>query len=420
MPPGFQNTSDSEYLDDFRALSQHGRTAGGGVDRQAGTSADRAARAWLRDWLIGHGLVEATDAIGNQFGLAELMPGSSWILLGSHLDSQPLAGRYDGAYGVLAAAHAVARTAAACAGGAIRPSANLAVVNWFNEEGSRFAPSMMGSGVFTGKLALEAALDTADVAGTRVADVLPPPGEVRAPGARDVAAYGEIHIEQGRSLEASGTTIGLVNATWAARKYRARVLGEQSHTGATLMRDRRDALYGAALLIAAGRDLADEFADAGLHSGVSELYVLPNSPVTVAREVRMNLDLRCADATALDGAVASLERRVATVEKRSQTSVELRLTHAWNLMPYQPEGVELARRSAERLGISHATTMTVAGHDSTNLKDLVPTVMLFVPSAGGVSHNEAEFTNDQDALAGLSLFTDIAARLVAGELFPPA
>lgn len=413
------STTPEQFLADFATMSGFGATPGGGVDRQAGTPADHATRAWFSRWLAEHGYTETVDEAGNQFGTVELVPGAPYVLVGSHLDSQPLAGRYDGAYGVLAAAHAGARVAAEARAGKLDPTHNLAVVNWFNEEGSRFAPSMMGSAVFTGKLPLNDALDTADPAGTTVAQALAaghraPDGN--APVLAQVARYAEIHIEQGRNLEESGTQVGIVDRTWAASKYRVTVDGAQSHTGATRMEDRRDALFGAALVIAAARELAAEFEPGLLHTSVSELYVLPNSPVTIARQVLMNLDLRSPDESVLGVAMERLGKRIIDAEADSRTEIRLDLTHNWGVVSYQPRGAALGRASAESLGYSHTDVMTVAGHDSTNLKDVVPTVMLFVPSVEGISHNEAEFTRDDDALRGVELLTEVTRRLVRGEL----
>lgn len=413
------STTDPQFLADFATMSGFGATPGGGVDRQAGTPNDHATRAWFSQWLAEHGYTETVDEAGNQFGTVELVPGAPYVLVGSHLDSQPLAGRYDGAYGVLAAAHAGARVAAEARAGKLEPAYNLAVVNWFNEEGSRFAPSMMGSGVFTGKLQLEDALATIDPAGTTVAQALAaghaaPDGD--APVLAQVARYAEIHIEQGRNLEESGTQVGIVDSTWAASKYRVTVDGAQSHTGATRMEDRRDALFGAALVISAARELAAEFEPGLLHTSVSELYVLPNSPVTIARQVLMNLDLRSPDESVLGLAMERLAKRIIDAEADSRTDISLDLTHNWGVVSYQPQGAALGRASADSLGYTHADVMTVAGHDSTNMKDVVPTVMLFVPSVEGISHNEAEYTHDDDALRGVELLTEVTRRLVRGEL----
>jgi N-carbamoyl-L-amino-acid hydrolase len=412
-------STDNQFLADFAEMSAFGSTLGGGVDRQAGTAEDHATRKWFSGWLTQHGFSEAVDEIGNQFGALELVPGAPYVLIGSHLDSQPLAGRYDGAYGVLAAAHAAARVADEVKAGGFNPVYNLSVVNWFNEEGSRFTPSMMGSGVFTGKLSIEDALATRDPGGLSVAEALAVGHQ--APGREavtlaNVATYAEIHIEQGRCLEESGTQVGIVDRTWAAAKYRVTVDGAQSHTGATRMEDRRDALYGAALVISAARELAGQFEPGMLHTSVSEMYVLPNSPVTIARQAVMNLDLRSPDEDVLARAMDVLAKWIGDAEARSRTDIRLELTHRWGLVAYQPEGVALGIASAERLGFTHTKIMTVAGHDSTNLKDVVPTVMLFVPSVDGISHNEAEYTHDDDALRGVGLLTEVVRRLVQGDL----
>lgn len=404
-----------EFLADFSAMSAHGATEAGGVDRQAGTDADRATRAWFRELVTAHGGRVVRDAIGNQFGLFELAPDADWVLVGSHLDSQPMAGRFDGAYGVLAGAHAAFRTVEQVRSGQLNAVHNLAVVNWFNEEGSRFTPSMMGSSVYTGTLDLNTALETADRDGVTVAEELA--GEIHDEGSvvlDDVAAYAEIHVEQGRILEEAGAAIGLVDRTWGAKKYRVTVLGEQGHTGSTLIRDRQDALYGAALLIVAARQVTEQFEEGLLHTAVSELELAPNSPVTLAREVQINLDLRSPDVEVLARAEGLLAEEIQRIEQRARVSVEQRRTHEWGLVAYPPEGVALAELVAQDLDVPAQRIMTVAGHDSTNMKNVVPTVMLFVPSVEGISHHESESTRDDDMLAGVDMLTGVVARMVGG------
>ncbi|MEV1292251.1 M20 family metallo-hydrolase [Pseudonocardia sp. NPDC049635] len=405
-------SGDGTFLTDFATLSGFGATERGGVHREAASEADEAQWIWFGRWLADRGFTVRHDRVGNQFGLLERTPGARYLLVGSHLDSQPRGGRWDGAYGVLAAAHAVHRL------GRETHALNLAVVNWFNEEGSRFTPSMFGSAVFTGGLDLAEALDTRDAAGVRVGDRLAAMGRTGtdAPALADVAAYAEIHVEQGRVLENAGTTIGLVEATWAARKYGLRVVGEQSHTGSTVMADRRDALLGAARLVVLARELSDELSapEAPLHTSVSRMVVEPNSPVTVAREVSMNLDLRSPDEALLAHADAVLHERVPEIERSARVGVEIAGSHGWGVQPFSPAGVQLAREVADELGLSHRRIMTVAGHDSVNLNGHVPTVMLFVPSVDGISHNEGEHTTDADACAGLDLLTGVLRRLAAG------
>ena len=403
------------FLRDFATMSEFGATPGGGVDRQAAGDADVAQRRWFAELLTAHGLRVEYDRIGNQFGLLDLNPGAPYVVVGSHMDSQPTAGKYDGAYGVLAAAHAAFRLAEEWSDSGTRPRYNLAVVNWFNEEGSRFAPSMMGSSVYTGVLPPETALAVTDSAGVSVGEALAPTGFLGDSDGPSAAFCAEIHIEQGRLLENAGTAIGLVTASWAASKYVVTVEGDQAHSGATVMEDRRDALYGAALLVVFVRELADRFPGV-LHTAVGQLDVYPNSPVVVASNVRLLLDLRCADEVVLAEANRLLRDRFAEVERIAKVSIHQTLSHEWGIDPYQPEGIELARSSAERLGYSHGEILTVAGHDSINMKEIVPTVMLFVPSVEGISHNEREYTLDENMLAGLDVLTDVVRRLAHGEL----
>ncbi|MFE4835333.1 M20 family metallo-hydrolase [Arthrobacter sp. NPDC056691] len=406
---------DTAFVQDFRTMSAFGATANGGVDRQAGTAPDGEQRRWLAGLLEARGFTVRFDRAGNQWGLYEAVPGAPFVVVGSHMDSQPTAGRYDGAYGVLAAAHAAFRLVERWEAGAPAPKFNLAVVNWFNEEGSRFKPSMMGSSVYTGKLELQAALDTTDAAGVTVRDALDAIG-CRADYEGPVAAYcAEIHIEQGRSMEREGITIGLVSSNWAANKYEFVVHGEQAHTGSTVIADRRDALLGASMLVVAARELADRFPGV-LHTSVGQLNVYPNSPVVVPSRVNLLLDLRSADEAVLAEADALLHARIADIERLANVAVEKHHSHSWPVTPYQPEGVELAAKVAADLGLSNKEVMTLAGHDSTNMKDIVPTVMLFVPSVDGVSHNEHEYTTDEDIVAGLAMLTEVVSRLCSGAL----
>ncbi|MGL6235088.1 MAG: M20 family metallo-hydrolase [Segniliparus sp.] len=408
---------DQAFLDDFRTLSTFGATPAHGVERQAATAADGEQRHWLAGWLAERGFTVRYDKIGNQFGLLDLVPGAPYVLVGSHLDSQPLGGRFDGAYGVLAGAHAAWRLAQRWQAEGTEPKYNLAVVNWFNEEGCRFRPSLQGSGVYTGKFDLQATLAITDDAGITVAQALADIGTIDPEGeAPTPAAYAEIHIEQGPELEREGLAIGVVDATWAAKKFELVVRGEQSHTGSTPMEFRHDALLGAALVIAAVRDQADRHADVPLHACVSYLTLEPNSPVTTAREVRLHVDSRCADERVLEQAKADLFAAIAQIEERAQVKIEQVAAHEWGNLAYQSEGVKLALDVVDGLDLPRRTIMTVAGHDSTNMKDLVPTVMLFIPSVDGISHNEREFTEDKDLLAGLRVLVEVVGRMANGEL----
>ncbi|WP_028281265.1 M20 family metallo-hydrolase [Arthrobacter sp. H5] len=413
--PSAFSGEDARFVRDFAVLCGIGAAEHGGVHRLAGSAADGEQRRWFAELLKSEGFSVEFDRIGNQFGLLEFTPGAPFVVVGSHLDSQPTAGRYDGAYGVLAAAHAAFGLASQWRLAGIIPQYNLAVVNWFNEEGARFKPSMMGSSVYTGKMPLAEALATVDASGVTVSEALSSIGCL-GDGPGPVAAFcAEIHIEQGRSMERNGVTIGVVDSNWAANKYEFVVHGEQAHTGSTVIEDRRDALLGASLLVVAAREVADLFPGV-LHTSVGQLDVYPNSPVVVPSRVNLLLDLRSADEAVLAEADDLLHQRIREIEAAANVSIEQGSSHSWPVTPYQPEGVELAEKTAANLGLSHRRVKTLAGHDSTNMKDIVPTVMLFVPSVDGISHNEHEYTRDEDIVAGLHMLTNVVRSLCNGEL----
>ncbi len=408
---------DAAFLANWEVHAQFGAVPGTiGVERQAASAADGEQRKWFAELLESRGFTVHRDAIGNQFGLLELVPGAPYVLTGSHMDSQPTAGRFDGAYGVMASAFACFRVADELRANPERARYNLAVVNWFNEEGSRFKPSMMGSSVFTGKMPLETALATTDPRGVSVESALDAIDERGDFTGLDVASYAEIHVQQGRSMEEDGVTIGLVNATWGAHKFEFKITGEQAHSGSALMADRRDALLGAARLIVAARELVDQFDEGMLHTACGEINAYPNSPVVVASEVQLLFDLRSPSYEVLREAYESVMRTVEKVQREDRVDIEIVAEHKWDQNPYPEDGVELARAVAEELGLTHDRVMTVAGHDSTNMKDMAPTVMLFVPSVDGISHNLNEFTKDEDLIAGLSHLTGVVQRLAEGAL----
>lgn len=405
-----------DFLADFAAMSVFGATERGGLDRIAGTAAHRDVRAWLARILASHGFEVHHDAAGNMFGVLRIAGDAPFVLFGSHLDSQPKGGRYDGSYGVLAAAHAVIAAAEGFRDRGEVPAHNIAVVDWFNEEGARFKPSMMGSGVYTGVLDLAAVLATTDRFGVSVADALADMDAVGTFELTDLAAYGEIHIEQGRSLEEQGITIGVVSGTWSAQKYEVLVRGDQSHTGATRMADRHDAILGAAHLITRVRGLCDLFPVEALHTSVGELDAFPNSPVTIAGEVRMLVDLRAPESDTLSEAHAHLLSAIADAAAASSTEIEITSTVSWNSGPFLEAGMRITEDAAAAAGFSAARVLTLAGHDATNVKNIAPTVLVFVPSVEGITHNEAEFTRDDDALAGVEVFTRVVEQLARGAL----
>lgn len=398
------------------AVAEFGRTDKGGLQRLAASREEGAARDFVCAWLRARGFGIKVDAVGNVFALLELAGAQApWVLSGSHLDSQPRGGRFDGAYGVIGAC--VVADAIRKANG-VGFSRNLAVVIWTNEEGARFAPSMLGSGVFAGQYETAYALSRRDSDGVSLGEALAAIGYAGTAGLPgNPACCIELHIEQGPSLERSKATIGAVEGNWGTMKYIATFTGVAAHTGPTAMSERRDALLAAGHLIVACRALSDR-TGGSLLSSVGRLDVEPNSTNVVAAQVRLYAEMRATDNAVLDSACADFER--AAADAASTADVQVALERVTN----RPAGVfdaklcALVETVATERGHRCRRVHTVAGHDAVSLRRRCPSAMIFVPSAGGVSHNEAEFTPAADLEAGVDVLAGVLYRLVtaAGEI----
>ncbi|MGP5146644.1 M20 family metallo-hydrolase [Corynebacterium variabile] len=403
-----------DFLTDFHHTTTFGASAGGGIDRQAGTPEHGAVRAWFRRRAEELGMTISVDAIGNQFASIEWIPGAPHVFTGSHLDSQPVAGRFDGTYGVVASLHAAASVAEDVASGRLVPTQNLTVVDWFNEEGCRFEPSLMGSSVFTGARSLEDILAVADNSGVTVAQALEETGCRGTDAIPPVASYVELHIEQGRRLERAEVQIGAVTGNWCTRKVRVTVIGEQSHTGATLMSDRRDALAAASEIVLCVERLVGHYPEDAMVTSVGRFTVGPDVPGVVPGRVELSLDLRSREAPKVIEAWALLRSQIEAVGRRRGVTVEIEDFDLRDAVPFPESGVELTEKAAAGAGVSCMRLETMAGHDAISMNRVVPTALMFVPSVGGVSHCEREFTADADLATGLEVLTRVVGRLVEG------
>lgn len=407
------------FLTDFHEVAKIGATTNNGVDRQAATPEDRETREWFRAFAKQRGWELRVDGIGNQLALIELRPEAPYVLLGSHLDSQPLGGRFDGAYGVIAGLHAADRIAQRIADAGAEgeaPQYNLAVVNWFNEEGGRFAPSIMGSSVFAGLMSEEEMLEVRDLRGVSVREALTEIGYLGTDERPEIAAYAEIHIEQGRILERESIAIGAVDRSWYTQKLDIEVLGEQSHTGATLMSDRHDALLGAAKVIQRVHEVTDLFEPETLVSSVGQMTLEPNSPIVVARRVHLVADLRADEKDVVIKARDQILADIREIEAEHGLKINARDFDVRDNQYYPEPGLELADQVAADLGLGSRRIRTMAGHDSVAMNRIAPTVMLFIPSVDGVSHCEREFSSDEDMVAGVEMLTEVGWRLIHGAL----
>ncbi len=395
-------------------LAAFGRTPGGGVSRLAASPEDGAARDYFRAWLKGEGFKVLTDRVGNIYGVLDLAgPDAPLILTGSHLDSQPSGGRFDGAYGVVASSLAATSIRAFASARPVAFSSNLGVVAWTNEEGARYEPSTMGSAVFAGGLAPEAALARTDAKGVTLEQALDEIGYLgKDAPPRRVASYVEIHIEQGSMLESANRTIGVVESNWGTMKYIADIEGKASHTGPTPMAERRDALLAAARIILFCRALSDE-TGGKLLASVGRLDIHPNSTNVVAGRVRLFAEFRAIDPLILAAACKRFEEEAAA-NSCVGVSVEVTPTTAREAGEFDAGLRDLIEEVAVELGHPTMRLHTIAGHDAVPLRSVCRTGMIFVPSVEGLSHHEAEFTRPEHLEAGAAVLTTVLFRLATG------
>ena len=391
-------------------LAERGATPAGGVCRLALSDEEIEARALLRRWAAEIGLVPGVDEAGNLYlRLPGRDPARAPVLTGSHIDTQPTGGKFDGAYGVVAAVEALH----AIMTSGHRPLRSIDAVAWMNEEGSRFAPGMMGSAVFTGVRAMADIQPVADRAGVTVRQALERTLDrerdlERRPLRFPVHAFMEAHIEQGPLLEAEATPIGVVTGIQGKRTYRVTVEGEASHAGTTPRRSRRDALVSAVAIVGAlQRAMWDEADEVRFTIGM--FTVTPNAPSVVPAKVVFSVDLRHDSAEVVDALGARL-KEVCTEERgRCEVRVEDLLYDAPLAFP-QAMRQHVARAAAE-LGLGYREIPSPAGHDSRYLHYYCPTGMLFIPCRAGISHNEAESITVDDAWNGARVLADVLVRL---------
>ena len=392
-------------------MAEIGATAAGGVHRLTLSDEDREARDLFIRWCRTARLKTSVDAFGNIFARrAGLDADAPPVVAGSHLDSQPMGGKFDGPLGVLAALEVVDTLNDR----GIDTRHPIELVSWTNEEGSRFAPAMIGSGVFSGEFDLEWALAIEDASGATLGDEL---GRIDYAGpfpvgGRELRAAFELHIEQGPILESAGTTIGVVTGVQGARWYDVRVEGEATHAGPVPMRQRKDPVRGAARLLDRLFEMVREYDDdARLAVGV--LGTVPGSRNTVPGQVDFTVDIRHPD----DDALTDLDARLRSLVTAETEHMDLtgHVEQIWHspTVRFADECVNAVRDAAGRMGYSHMDVFSGAGHDSVYLQRVCPTGMIFIPCEDGVSHAERENISPEDAEAGANVLLQ-AVLAVAG------
>ena len=395
--------------DSLMGFAAIGATPKGGVRRLTLTDVDRQGREKFRTECEAAGLTVRVDEIGNMFARRPGRdPARLPVLFGSHLDTQPSGGKFDGALGVLAGLE-VMRSLNDLG---IVTEAPVELINWTDEEGSRFGHSLMGSGVWAGVYTREKAYSLTDTEGVTVETALDTIGYRGAEPAKPFPAdaYFELHIEQGPILEREAKQIGIVTGAQAQVWYDAVVIGQDSHAGTTPPSTRKDALVCAARII----DLVDRMMRARGEDGrgtVGQLLVSPNSRNVIPGEVRFSVEFRHPDDAELNRLDAQFPREAGFLARDCGVTLELTQLFKIPAQPFDPACVDLVRQAASRLGYPAREIVSGAGHDAVYVARHVPTAMIFTPCKDGLSHNEAESIEPVEAEAGCQiLFEAVVAR----------
>jgi len=392
---------EPRLLQTIDAMARIGPGRAGGCNRQALTDEDRAGRDQFVAWARAADCQVAVDEVGNLFARrAGLDPAAAPVLAGSHLDTQATGGRYDGVYGVMAALEVV-RTLQQQGITTRRP---IEIGVWTNEEGCRFAPAMLGSGVVSGVYTKEFAYARTDKEGRRFGEELERIGYkgMLPARARPYAAMFEAHIEQGPVLEHAGCTIGVVTGIQGAYWFDVTLEGVSCHAGPTPMELRRDPWRAAVAIIDGLYALAREFAPWARFT-IGDMAVAPGARNTVPQRLVFPVDLRHPDAASLALMVERFEDLVG--RSAADHGIQAAIAQVWHMPAtrFDADLIDLVQRSAAALGYSHQHIVSGAGHDSLHTAQFAPTTMIFVPCTAGLSHNEAEDAKAADLAAGANV-----------------
>jgi beta-ureidopropionase / N-carbamoyl-L-amino-acid hydrolase len=393
---------DSARLwDTIHDTAKFGATAKGGVRRLTLGPEDKQVRDWFRTACEAAGLEVHVDALGSMFGLRKGRDmAKPPIGLGSHLDTQPTGGKFDGVLGTLAALEVVRTLNDA----GIETETPICVVNWTNEEGSRFAPATMASAAYAGEYTTENILARRDAAGVSVGEALDSIGYrgSEAVGARKFGAFVELHIEQGPLLEAEGKTIGVVDRGQGITWYDGKVTGFESHAGTTPMPLRRDALAALAEVVLAVERVARAHGPHAVGT-IGEAVIAAPSRNVIPGEIAFTADIRSPSAETLEAIDNDL--RAAMAEIAARRKVEITFDAIWRKPPtiFDSKLVNAVESAAKTLGYSHRRITSGAGHDACNMATVVPAAMVFVPCKDGLSHNELEDATQADCTAGANV-----------------
>ena len=409
MPP----INGGRLLQRIMDLASIGAIDGGGCARLALTDEDAAGRDLVVGWMHELGLTVTTDVIGNVIGTWDVGKGSP-VMTGSHIDTVRTGGKYDGNLGVLAGLEIIETLQES----SFVPTRPISVGIFTNEEGSRFAPDMLGSLVYVGGLAIEEALDIVGIDGARVGDELERIGYNGATPCPGFAphAFVELHIEQGPVLEKTNVIIGAVTGVQGISWQEVTIIGQSNHAGTTPMNMRKDPSYVAAKIAVFLRDLADRY---GGHQvcTVGKVDLFPNLINVIPAKAVMTLDVRNTDEGILKKAEKEITDFISSLSQSESVEISTRYLARFEPVVFHPQVIEIV----EKVSVSHAASVvrmpSGAGHDAQMFARVCPSAMVFVPSVEGISHNPAEFTAPEDLVMGTNILLQVLIELSQIEVF---
>jgi N-carbamoyl-L-amino-acid hydrolase len=399
MPP----INGDRLLRRIMDLASIGAIDGGGCARLALTDEDAAGRDLVVGWMHELGMTVTTDVIGNVIGTWNVGVGSP-VMTGSHIDTVRTGGKYDGNLGVLAGLEVIQTLQET----SFIPSRPISVGIFTNEEGSRYAPDMLGSLVYVGGLAVEEALDIVGIDGSRVGDELERIGYNGATPCPGLAphAFVELHIEQGPVLEKTNVIIGAVTGVQGISWQEVTITGQSNHAGTTPMSMRRDPSYVAAKIAVFLRDLADSYAGHQVCT-VAKVDLFPNLINVIPAEAIITLDVRNTEEEILQRAENEIADFIASLAREENVVITSRQLARFEPVVFHPQVIGLVERAAAALAPSVTRMPSGAGHDAQMFARVCPSAMIFVPSVEGISHNPAEFTSPQDLILGTNILLQV-------------
>jgi len=409
MPP----INGGRLLQRIMDLASIGAIDGGGCARLALTDEDAAGRDLVVGWMHELGLTVTTDVIGNVIGTWDVGKGSP-VMTGSHIDTVRTGGKYDGNLGVLAGLEIIETLQES----SFVPTRPISVGIFTNEEGSRFAPDMLGSLVYVGGLAIEEALDIVGIDGARVGDELERIGYNGATPCPGFAphAFVELHIEQGPVLEKTNVIIGAVTGVQGISWQEVTIIGQSNHAGTTPMNMRKDPSYVAAKIAVFLRDLADRYEGHQVCT-VGKVDLFPNLINVIPAKAVMTLDVRNTDEGILKKAEKEITDFISSLSQSESVEISTRYLARFEPVVFHPQVIEIV----EKVSVSHAASVvrmpSGAGHDAQMFARVCPSAMVFVPSVEGISHNPAEFTAPEDLVMGTNILLQVLIELSQIEVF---